>query len=139
LHIIFAFAGISGYCQSGEDDVQTWLKPGKHATELMGIKSKITARQIELSGKVMKAMQKNAAWFRDSAATVTDSTQFYEKVGLTKDEFEEYTIISDPKSKQPELIKTDDETLVIKRKRNSISFESTDKLKDLKRLSSIPC
>jgi tmRNA-binding protein len=124
------FSAVSAYSQS-EEDIQQWLQPGKHATELMGIKSKVSARQIELSGKVMKAMQKNAAWFRDSAANVTDSTIFYEKTGLTKDEFNEYMIVSDPKSRQPELIKTGDETLVIKRKRSSITFEGTGRLKEL--------
>ena len=121
---------VSAHAQT-EEDVQEWLKPGKHATEVMGIKSKVSPRQIELSTKVMRAMQKNASWFRDSAANVTDSTIFYEKTGLTKDEFDEYMVVSDPKSKIPELIKTGDETLVIKRKKNSITFEGTGRLKEL--------
>lgn len=121
---------ICSYSQS-EQDIQVWLKPDKHVADLMSIKSNISPRQMELSGKVMRAMEKNSAWFRDSAASVTDSTVFYEKVGLTKEEFEEYTVISDPKSRQPELVKTGEETLVIKRKKNSLTFKGTGRLKAL--------
>jgi hypothetical protein len=121
---------LGAYSQS-EEDIQLWLKPGKHVADLMSIKSTVSSRQMELSGKVMRAMEKNAAWFRDSAASVTDSTIFFEKVGLTKDEFEEYTIVSDPKSRQHELIKTGEETVVIKRKKNSLTFKGTGRLKAL--------
>lgn len=121
---------VCSYGQS-EEDIQAWLKPDKHMADIMSIKSTVSARQMELSAKVMRAMQKNSAWFRDSAASVTDSTVFYEKVGLTKEEFEEYTVISDPKSRQPELIKTGEETLVIKKKKNSLTFKGTGQLKAL--------
>jgi hypothetical protein len=120
----------SGYCQS-EEDIQAWLRPDKYQADVMSIKSRITARQVELSGKVMRAMRKNAAWLRDSAANITDSSIIYEKFGLTKAEFEEYAATSDPKMQQPELIKTGEETLVIKKKRNTLTFHGTGRLKAL--------
>jgi hypothetical protein len=112
LAFIVAVAGIGrGYCQSAgtgdpANDIQAWLQPGKHATDIMSIKSSVSARQVELSGKVMQAMKKNATWIRDSSASVADSAIIYEKFGLTKAEFEEYARNSDPKQKTPELVKS---------------------------------
>lgn len=128
------------YAQSAEgeqfgEDIKLWLKPGEHKVELMSIKPGVNARQVELSGKVMKAMQKNGAWVRDSLATVTDSTIIYEKFGLTKAEFEEYFFAAETSEQKQELIKTGDETLVIKRKRNTLTFRGTGRLKVLDSLT----
>ena len=130
--VSLAFITAPGYGQSAEgqefgDDLKDWLKPGEHKVELMSIKSTITPREMELSNKVRKAMEKNAAWVRDSLATVTDSTIIYEKFGLTKAEFDEYLLASETKS-TPELVKTGDETLVIKRKKNTLTFTGTGRL-----------
>src|SRR5436190_9446724 len=96
------------YGQSAEgqefgEDIMLWLKPGEHKVELMSIKPIVNNRQVELSGKVMKAMQKNGAWVRDSLATVTDSTIIYEKFGLTKAEFEEYFYATETSEQKQEL------------------------------------
>lgn len=133
--VSLAFITAPGYGQSGNgkelgDDIRDWLKPGEHKVDLMSIKSTITPHEMELSNKVRKAMEKNAAWVRDSLATVTDSTIIYEKFGLTKAEFDEYLLASETKS-TPELVKTGDETLVIKRKKNTLTFKGTGRLKAL--------
>jgi hypothetical protein len=133
---LVAFLAIGAYCQTSiahepAEDLPMWLKPGKHMADIMNIKSKITPRQIELSGKVIKAMKANAAWFRDSAENVSDSNVIYEKFGLTKAEFEEYSAMSDPKSKAPELIKSGEEELLIKQKGNIFSFQGAARLKNL--------
>jgi hypothetical protein len=133
------FFAIGAYCQSDAsgvthepaDDLPVWLKPGKHMADIMNIKSRITPRQIELSGKVIKAMKVNAGWFRDSAENVTDSNVIYEKFGLTKAEFEEYSAMGDAKSKAPELIKTGEEALQIRQKGNVFSFQGAGRLKSL--------
>jgi hypothetical protein len=132
---LLSFIG-QGFGQSAEgqefgEDIKLWLKPGEHKVDLMSIKSGVNSRQMELSNKVMKAMQKNGAWVRDSLATVTDSTIIYEKFGLTKAEFEEYFYAPDTKAQTPQLIKTGDETLVIKRKKNTLTFRGTGRLKVL--------
>ncbi|HEY8893384.1 MAG TPA: hypothetical protein VIM79_01170 [Niastella sp.] len=133
--VLGAFFTAPGYGQStggqeSGEDIRDWLKPGEHQVELMSIKSTITPRDMALSNKVRKAMEKNAAWVRDSLATVTDSTIIYEKFGLTKAEFDEYLLASETKS-TPELVKTGDETLVIKRKKNTLTFKGTGRLKVL--------
>ncbi|WP_205512135.1 hypothetical protein [Longitalea arenae] len=133
-----AFAGKS-FCQSAEaaefgEDIKSWLKTGEHKVDVMSIKNTITPRQTELSNKVRQAMQKNAAWVRDSLAFVTDSTILYEKFGLTKQEFDEYMLGGEAKP-TPELVKTGDETLVIKRKRNSLTFKGTGRLSALDSLT----
>lgn len=125
----------SGYCQTGEgqefgEDIRNWLKPGEYKADLMSIKQTVTPRQVELSNKVRQAMQKNAAWVRDSLAHVTDSSIIYEKFGLTKAEFDEYMFSGETKS-TPELVKAGDETLVIKRKKNNLIFQGTGRLKVL--------
>lgn len=136
---LVVFLAFGAYCQTEAtgathdpaEDLPIWLKPGKHIADIMSIKSKITPRQIELSGKVIKAMKANAAWFRDSAENVSDSNVIYEKFGLTKTEFEEYSAMADPKSKAPELVKAGEEALLIKQKGNVYSFQGADKLKNL--------
>jgi len=126
-----SFFCVFGYCQS-ELDIEQWLQPGKHTADIMSIKSNISPRQLELSGKVTRAMKQNEAWFRDSLATAKlDSGLIYEKFGLTKEEFDEYSQMDDAKSKKPELIKTGEETLVIKRKKNTLSFQGEGLLKAL--------
>lgn len=126
-----AFFSVFGYCQS-EVDIEQWLQPGKHRADIMSIKSNISPRQLELSGKVTRAMKQNEAWFRDSLATAKlDSALIYEKFGLTKDEFDEYSDMPDAKSQKPELIKTGEETLIIKRKKNTLSFQGEGLLKAL--------
>lgn len=75
-------------------------------------------------------MEKNAAWVRDSLSTVTDSTVLLEKLGITQAEFDEYMLGSETKA-SPELVKTGDETLVVKRKKNTLTFKGTGRLKAL--------
>ncbi|MBO9200838.1 MULTISPECIES: hypothetical protein [Niastella] len=123
------------YCQSAGgqefgEDIKSWLKLGEHKVDIMTVKQNITPRQIELSNKVRQAMTKNAAWVRDSLPNVTDSTLIYEKFGLTKAEFDEY-LLSGEKKSTPELVKTGEETLVITRKKNSLVFQGTGRLKVL--------
>jgi hypothetical protein len=136
LILVTLVLGISrSYCQSAErqefgEDIKAWLKAGEYKADLMSIKQTVTPRQVELSNKVRQAMQKNAAWVRDSLAHVTDSTIIYEKFGLTKAEFDEYMFSGETKA-TPELVKTGDETLVIKRKKNNLIFEGTGRLKVL--------
>lgn len=126
---------VQGYSQaaSGQEfgeDIKSWLRLGEHKVDLMAVKQSLTPRQVELSNKVMKAMQKNAAWVRDSLPNVTDSTLIYEKFGLSKAEFDEY-LLSGEKKSTPELVKTGEETLVITRKKNNIVFAGTGRLKVL--------
>lgn len=124
-----------GVCQSGEgqpfgEDIKEWLKPGAHKVELMGIKSTADPRQMQLTTKIMKAAEKNAAWIRDSMDKVTDSAIIYEKFGLTRAEYYEYINMDDTQNRQ-EMVKTGDETLVIKRKKNTLTFKGTGRLKAL--------
>ncbi|WP_207514973.1 hypothetical protein [Longitalea luteola] len=132
------FSGKS-FCQSAQaqqfgEDIKSWLSQGEHKVDVMSIKNSVTARQTELSNKVRKAMQENAAWIRDSLAHVTDSTVIYAKFGLTKEEFNEYLLGGETKPAH-ELVKTGDETLVIKRKRNSLTFKGTGRLSALDSLT----
>lgn len=138
LTALVAFAA-TGYGQSAGrqefgDDIKSWLTIGEHKVDVMSIKNTVTPRQTELSNKVRKAMQENASWIRDSLANVTDSTIIYAKFGLTKEEFDEYMLSGDVKP-TPELVKTGDETLVIKRKRNSLTFKGTGRLSALDSLT----
>jgi hypothetical protein len=124
-----------GYCQSeaGQpfgEDIKEWLKPGEHKVELMGIRSTADPRQMQLTTKIMKAAEKNAVWIRDSMDKATDSAIIYEKFGLTRAEYYEYINMDDTQPKQ-ELVKTGDETLVIKRKKNTLTFKGTGRLKVL--------
>jgi len=126
---------IKGYSQQAAgqefgEDIKSWLKLGEHKVDIMSVKQSITPRQIELSNKVRQAMAKNAAWVRDSLPNVTDSSIIYEKFGLTKAEFDEY-LLSGEKKATPELVKTGEETLVITRKKNSLVFQGSGKLKVL--------
>ena len=126
---------VQGYGQSAGaqefgEDIKSWLKLGEHKVDLMSVKQSITPRQVELSNKVREAMQKNAVWVRDSLPNVTDSTVIYEKFGLTKAEFDEY-LLSGEKKTTPELVKSGEETLVITRKKNSLVFTGTGRLKVL--------
>lgn len=123
------------YCQAEAglefgEDIKQWLKVGVHKVELMSIRSTADSRQMALTTKIMKAAQKNAAWIRDSMDKVTDSAIIYEKFGLTRAEYYEY-IGMDENQKKQELVKTGDETLVIKRKRNTLTFKGTGRLKAL--------
>lgn len=134
LAAVFCFIG-KGYCQAEEggafgEDIKQWLKPGGHKVELMSIKSTVDPRQMELTSKIMKAAQKNATWIRDSMDKVTDSAIIYAKFGLTRAEYYEYINMDDTQKKQ-ELVKTGDETLVIKRKKNTLTFKGTGRLKAL--------
>ena len=123
------------YAQSAEgeklgEDIKLWLKPGEHKVELMSIKSTVNPRLLELTSKILKAGQKNATWIRDSMATTTDSAVIFEKFGLTRAEYEEYLILNVPNKKQ-ELVKAGDETLVIKYKKNTLTFRGSGRLKML--------
>jgi hypothetical protein len=124
-----------GYCQAEAglefgEDIKQWLKEGTHKVELMSIKSTADPRQMALTSKIMKAAEKNAAWIRDSMDKVTDSAIIYEKFGLTRAEYYEYINMDEGQKKQ-ELVKTGDETLVIKRKKNTLTFKGTGRLKAL--------
>ena len=125
---------VPGYSQPvpGQDlgeDIKSWLKEGEYKVELMGIKTTVNPRSMELTSKMLKATQKNAAWIRDSMATATDSAVMFEKFGLTKAEYYEYLSMNNPDKK--ELVKTGDETLVIGRKKNTLTFKGTGRLKEL--------
>jgi hypothetical protein len=135
LLVSLAFFIIKGFCQSEEgqafgEDIKQWLKTGEHKAELMSIKSTVNPRQMELTSKIMKAAQKNAIWIRDTMDKVTDSAIIYEKFGLTRAEYYEYIAMDDSQKKQ-ELVKTGNETLVIKRKKNTLTFKGTGRLKAL--------
>ena len=122
----------SGYCQQAPaqdfgEDIRSWLKEGEHKVELMSIKTSVDPRMMELTSKILKAGEKNAAWIRDSMALVTDSAVIFEKFGLTKAEYEEYIALNNVKQKQ-ELVKTGDEKLVIKKKKTTLTFHGTGRL-----------
>jgi len=124
------------YCQynGGQEfgeDIKTWLKEGEHKVELMGVKSTVNPRMMELTSKIMKAAEKNAAWIKDSMATATDSTVMFQKFGLTKTEYYEYLALNNTDTKKQEWVKTGDEKLVIKRKKNTLTFQGTGQLKVL--------
>ncbi|HEX6430598.1 MAG TPA: hypothetical protein VF008_23060, partial [Niastella sp.] len=102
---------------------------GEHAVALMSIKTTVDPRAMELTTKMLKAAEKNAAWIKDSMATATDSAVIFGKFGLTKAEYYEYVALSDPDNKKTELVKTGDEKLVIKRKKNTLTFRGTGRLK----------
>lgn len=127
--IVHGYGQATGKQEFGED-IRSWLKLGEHKVDIMAVKQSLTPRQVELSNKVMKAMQKNAAWVRDSLPNVTDSSIIYEKFGLSKAEFDEY-LLSGEKKSTPELVKTGEETLVITRKKNNLVFNGTGRLKVL--------
>lgn len=113
------------------EDIKSWLKEGEHAVALMSIKTTVDPRAMELTSKMLKAAGKNTAWIKDSMATATDSTVIFEKFGLTKAEYYEYIALNDPDNKKTELVKTGDEKLVIKRKKNTLTFRGTGRLKVL--------
>jgi len=130
--ICLASFNVPGYCQQapGQDfgeDIRSWLKEGEHKVELMSIKTSVDPRMMELTSKILKAGEKNAAWIRDSMALVSDSAVIFEKFGLTKAEYEEYIALNNVKQKQ-ELVKTGDEKLVIKKKKNTLTFHGTGRL-----------
>ena len=127
--IVQGYGQAAGGQEFGED-IKSWLKLGEHKVDIMTVKQSLTPRQVELSNKVMKAMQKNAAWVRDSLPNVTDSSIIYAKFGLSKAEFDEY-LLSGEKKSTPELVKTGEETLVITRKKNNLVFTGTGKLQVL--------
>jgi hypothetical protein len=135
LIILGSFIG-QCFCQSAAagqefgEDIKSWLKEGSHAVELMSIKTSANPRLMELTTKILKAGEKNAAWIRDSMAIVTDSAVIFEKFGLTKAEYEEYIVLNNVGQKQ-ELVKTGDEKLVVKRKKNTLTFQGTGRLKVL--------
>jgi hypothetical protein len=125
-----------GYSQSAGgqefgEDIKSWLKEGEHTVALMSIKNTIDPRAMALTSKMLKAAEKNAAWIKDSMATATDSAVMFEKFGLTKAEYYEYISLNEPDTKKSELIKTGDEKLVIKRKKNTLTFRGTGRLKVL--------
>lgn len=126
---------VNGFAQSSEglafgDDIKQWLKPGDHKVELMGIKSTVNPREMELTSKILKTAEKNAAWIRDSMDKVTDSAIIFEKFGITRAEYYEFANM-DGSGKKQELVKTGDETLVIKLKKNTLTFKGTGRLKAL--------
>ena len=131
-----AFFTGSGYCQNAGgqefgDDIKTWLKEREHKVELMGVKANVNPRMMELTAKMLKAAEKNAAWIRDSMATATDSTVMFEKFGLTKAEYYEYIALNNTPAANQEWVKTGDEKLVIKQKKNTLTFQGTGQLKVL--------
>lgn len=124
------------YCQSagGQEfgaDIKAWLKEGEHKVELMGVKATINPRMTELTSKMLKAAEKNAAWIKDSMATATDSVVMFEKFGLTKAEYYEYLALNNTDASKQEWVKTGDEKLVIKQKKNTLTFHGTGQLKVL--------
>jgi hypothetical protein len=135
--IVLALASMAcfighSYCQSAQaqvfgEDIKTWLKEGEHKVEMMSIKTLVNPRSTELTSKILKASQLNAAWIRDSMAIVTDSAIIFAKFGLTKAEYEEYIALNNTDNTQ-ELVKTGDEKLVIKRKKNTLTFHGTGRL-----------
>lgn len=126
---------MNGFSQSAEglafgEDIKQWLKPGDHKVELMSIKSTTDPRQMELYNKILKTAEKNAAWIRDSMDKVTDSAIIFEKFGISRAEYYEFANM-DESGKKQELVKTGDETLVIKQKKNTLTFKGTGRLKAL--------
>jgi hypothetical protein len=123
--------GQSAEAQEFGEDIKSWLKEGEHTVALMSIKTSVDPREMELTSKMLKAAGKNTAWIRDSMATVTDSSVIFEKFGLTKTEYYEYIALNNPDNKKTELVKTGDEKLVIKKKKNTLTFRGTGRLKVL--------
>jgi hypothetical protein len=123
--------GQSAGGQEFGEDIRSWLKEGEHTVALMSIKNTVDPRAMALTSKMLKAAEKNAIWIRDSMATATDSAVMFEKFGLTKAEYYEYISLNDPDTKKSELVKTGDEKLVIKRKKNTLTFRGTGRLKVL--------
>ena len=123
--------GQSARGQEFGEDIKSWLKEGEHTVALMSIKNTVDPRAMALTSKMLKAAEKNAAWIKDSMATATDSAVMFEKFGLTKAEYYEYISLNNPDTKKSELVKTGDEKLVIKRKKNTLTFRGTGRLKVL--------
>jgi hypothetical protein len=128
----------SGYSQTAtvqplssdvQKDLSLWLKPGIHVADVMGRKQP-TAREYQLLGKVMRAMQTNRVWFTDTLPNLppkqlVDSLQ---KLGLTKKEYDEYNELSD---RRDSAIVLGRDTLEIIRRGNIISFKGRNRLKSL--------
>lgn len=135
LLVSLALFVVNGFSQSEAglafgDDIKQWLQPGNHKVELMSIKSTVNPREMELTSKILKTAEKNAAWIRDSMDKVTDSALIFEKFGITRAEYYEFANM-DGSGKKQELVKTGDETLVIKLKKNTLTFKGTGRLKAL--------
>ncbi|WP_315823483.1 hypothetical protein [Paraflavitalea speifideaquila] len=121
----------AGYAQTADKDLPTLLKPGKHTASIISMSPPTqTPRQNELLAKVMKAMQKNMQWFKDSLALVTDMNAYYNKFGLTKEEFEEYLAMSGEKPTMNSAITAQD-TLELTHTNHLISFKGQGRLKAL--------
>jgi hypothetical protein len=89
--LIGLFVLTTGYAQTASQDIPTLLKPGKHVASVIRITPLArTARQTGLLVKVMQSMTQNAKWFSDTMPHVTDPNLYYQKLGLTKEELDEY-------------------------------------------------
>jgi len=128
----------SGYSQSTDPqpltgevqkDLSAWLKPGIHVADVMGRKQP-TAREYQILGKVMGALQSNRTWFTDTLPNLppkqlADSLQ---KLGLTKAEYDEYNELSDRRDSAIVLGK---DTLEIIKRGNIIFFKGRNRLRSL--------
>lgn len=93
---IALFTVTTGYAQTVDKDIRVLLKPGKHLAGVISVSPPTrTARQNELLAKVMKATQQNMKWFTDTMPHLTDLSKYYHKFGLTKEEWDEISTMSD--------------------------------------------
>lgn len=126
---------------SAVKDLLSYLQPGKHIAGIIaapGNSNKYTPRQQEIMAKAMKAMTKNSAWVRDSLAYYAQQGRldvFREKLGLTEDEFKEYTKLGEKGTENNEISISGHDTLEIIRNDHVITFGGTGLLRPLDSLS----
>src|SRR5882757_7582321 len=72
-----------------QKDLSLWLKPGIHVADVMG-RQQPTAREYQLLGKVMRALQTNRTWFTDTLPNLPPKqlADSLKKLGLTQAEYD---------------------------------------------------
>jgi len=112
-----------------QKDLPLLLKPGIHVADVLG-RQQPTAREYQLLGKVMMAIQTNRVWFTDTLPALPPG-QFaagLKKLGLTPAEYDEYNELSESRDS---AVVVGRDTLEIIRKGNIISFKGRNRLKSL--------
>jgi len=113
-------------------DISAFLRAGVYLVDhVTFLPPKKSEREITLENKVNKAMMANLKWFTDTFPQMKEPPgNYYEKLGLTKEEFEEYSKSQDATPKR-EIHVTGHDSLAILKSGNLISFKGQGRLRVL--------
>jgi hypothetical protein len=110
------------------DELRALLRPGKVVVGVLGMsREQISPRYYQLSAKVAAAISKNPGLAEDSAL-LKDPAAFYGKLGLTKEEVEEFEQLATEFDKAGKLVVVERDTLVIRLKDQILSFAGQGKV-----------